>query len=190
MQFDTEQQQQQQGPEEEREEEEEMEDPRYAAPTAVCMALHRNLLVAPLLGLGCRLGKHCVPVMEIPKMPLDIASAAADAAGTEKNEAIASTSAMYTWKAMNSIFITLLKHSEDATAIYVHPSDMHYSASSAGSLGRACPVGTALLAQVLSLTHLHSFLQKCDRHQMRRLCWTSRHLFHCHSFVVAKITTS
>lgn len=119
---------------------------KYAPPTAVCMALHRNLLVAPLLGVGCRLGKHCVPVMEIPKVRMDVALAASVA--TDSDSAQATPQPLYSWKALNSICVTLLKHRDDATAIYVHPSDMHYSASPIGSLGRACPTGTALLAQV------------------------------------------
>lgn len=56
---------------------------------------------------------------------------------------------MYAWKGLNSIYVTLMKHDQHATAIYVHPSDMHYNASELGSLGNGCPTGTALLAQVV-----------------------------------------
>lgn len=77
--------------------------------------------------------RHCVPVLEI----------SGQATQEEK------PARLYTWRGLNSIFVTILKHAPDATAIYVHPSDMHYHASPQGSLGPACPVGTALLAQVV-----------------------------------------
>jgi hypothetical protein len=108
------------------------------------MALHRNLLVAPLLGLGCeKLTKHCIPVMEIPKMPRDVAVLSEEAQCVQKSPPL------YTWKPLNSIFVTLLKHTDTATAIYVHPSDMYYSSAPLGCLGKGCPTGTALLAQVV-----------------------------------------
>lgn len=122
---------------------------KYASPTAVCMALHRNLLVAPLLGIGCQLGRHCVQVMEIPKMPREVAVLAEEDATTTTTATMQHQQPLYTWKPLNSIYVTLLKHTDDATAIYVHPSDMHYSAAPLGCLGKGCPTGTALLAQVV-----------------------------------------
>jgi hypothetical protein len=102
------------------------------------MAVHRTLLLSPILGLGCKLGRHCVPVMEI-----------ACPARTSEDIDPQNESSLYTWKALNSIFITIFKHSEDSTVIYVHPSDMHYNAAPLGCLGASCPVGTTLLAQVV-----------------------------------------
>lgn len=117
-------------------------DPRYASSRAVCMALHKTLLLAPVLGLGCKLGRHCVPVMEIANpVPCGCTGAAVTGEGE-----------LFTWKALNSIFVTIFKQSQDSTAIYVHPSDMHYIASPLGCLGPGCPVGTALLAQVISIS--------------------------------------
>lgn len=119
--------------------EDESMDERYASQRAVCMAAHRCLLLSPILGVGCKLGRHCVPVLEIPNHPLM----------QHKGEDAEDGSNLYTWKALNSVYATLLKHSEDSTAIYVHATDMHYHASPLGSLGPGCPLGTALLAQVV-----------------------------------------
>lgn len=102
------------------------------------MALHRTLLLSPILGLAGKLGKHCVPVLEVQFPSREHHFSCIEDASSD----------LFTWKALNGIFVTLLKHTPDSTAIYVHPSDMHYHASSLGSLGASCPVGTSLLAQV------------------------------------------
>jgi hypothetical protein len=101
---------------------------------AVCMAVHRTLLLNPLLGLQNRLGKHCTKVMSIP---------------WEDDMLENESSSLFTWKPSDSIFVTLLKHSPNSTAVFLHDSDMHYQASAACSLGPACPTGTVLLGQVL-----------------------------------------
>lgn len=100
---------------------------------AVCMAVHRSLLLAPLMGLENRLGRHCVQVMHIPSM-LQV---------PDHQER------MFTWKPYNSLFVTLIKHTETSTAIYLHDSDMHFTATEAASLGPGCPVNTVLLGQVV-----------------------------------------
>lgn len=102
---------------------------------AICQCIHRNLLLAPLMGLENRLGRHCVPVMQIPPM--------------QQSQDKQGEGDMYTWKPANSVFATLIKHTHSNTAIYLHDSDMHYAASEAASLGPACPLNTVLLAQVI-----------------------------------------
>lgn len=82
-------------------------------------------------------------MLEIPHLPCNIASSVLG------QEAGTTPRGLYTWKGLNSVFVTLLKHTQDSTAIYVHPSDMHYHATQLGSLGPGCPVGTTLLAQVV-----------------------------------------
>lgn len=106
------------------------------------MAVHRTLLLTPLMGLENGLQKHCVPVVET----------------NQSHQVTKEFSGMFTWKPQNSIFVTIIKHNARATAIYVHDSDMHYAASEAASLGSGCPVNTVLLAQVaLEHTGVDSF---------------------------------
>lgn len=90
-----------------------------------------------------------MPVMEIP------CQRTPDHCGSDEAQ-----ESLYTWKALNSIFITIFKHTADSTAIYVHPSDMHYNAAPLGCLGPDCPVGTSLLAQVSDF-HLLLFRTRC-----------------------------
>lgn len=109
---------------------------------AVCMAVHRTLLLAPIMGLENRLSRHCVKVMDMPPF------SSLQEVQHDDDEDDGGGRDLFTWKPVNSIFVTLIKNSPSTTAIYVHSSDMHYNASEAASLGPGCPVNTVLLGQV------------------------------------------
>ena len=102
----------------------------------VTRAVHRALLLSPVMGLENRLGRHCVKVMDVPIL------------SPEDHEGMVSSS-LFTWKPANSVFVTLIKNTESKTVIYLHDSDMHYEASEAACLGPDCPVNTVLLGQVV-----------------------------------------
>lgn len=106
---------------------------------AVCKAVHRQLITYPLLGLPNRLPKHCVKVMLQPPI-------SEQQEGYHDDE---DDGNLFTWRPQNSVFLTILKHKEMGSAVYVHESDMHYEASELCMLGPGCPLNTVLLGQAL-----------------------------------------
>ena len=97
-------------------------------------ALHRVLLANPIMGLPNRLGRHCVGVMNIPPLT--------------EGQICVGPDDVFTWKAANSQFVSLIQYAPSKTAVYLHKSDMHYCAKEAAALGPNCPVNTVLLGQV------------------------------------------
>lgn len=132
-------------------------DRRYCCPSSVLEIMHRTFLLFPVREIPAALSHVCVPVRR-SCVVVDAQTRAALSSTPSRDEAskILSTmmpptayEARFTWKGKSSRLVTLLKRDHATTVIWDHASDTCFAAAPCVSLGPGCPVGTALLGQVV-----------------------------------------
>ncbi len=131
-------------------------DPRYFCASSVLDIMHRTFLLFPVREIPAALSHVCVPVRRsCIVVDVQTRTSLLSSSSVEASELLSSmmpkTSCepRFTWKAKASRLVTLLKRDHATTVIWDHASDTCFAAAPCASLGPGCPVGTALLGQVV-----------------------------------------
>lgn len=116
--------------------------------------MHRTFLLFPVREIPAALSHVCVPIRRSLCCCMEEGGAAATQTTTIDALLLSAMPATayeprFTWKARSSRLVTLLKRDHATTVIWDHASDTGFAAAPCVSLGPGCPVGTALLGQVV-----------------------------------------
>lgn len=109
-------------------------DPRYCPTSALLRSMHRLLLLCPVLGLPHEFEQHCVRV---------------DRTRVEDGDDDDDRESVYTWKAVGSRIVTIMKVAPTTTVIWDQGTGTSFKAHPCCSLGPGCPVGSVFLGQVV-----------------------------------------
>lgn len=130
-------------------------DPRFCCSSRVLQIMHRTFLLYPVREIPPALLHVCSPI----KRRCVVFHEDEDGGSTSSNrldaKAVAAGipptvyEARFTWKAKSSRLVTLIKRDPTTTLIWDHASDTCFAAAPCVALGPGCPVGTALLGQVV-----------------------------------------
>lgn len=113
-------------------------DPRYCPSMQTRAAIHRSLLLCPVLGVPS----------EAQELLVSASKKAVPSVGCFRMQE-QEHGCMFTWKAKGSVLVTIVKAGPTTTIIWDHGNETCFVAAPCGALGAGCPVGTAFLAQIV-----------------------------------------